>query len=331
LKPHRPCFSFCHSRRESAYLRPHSKESNLQQASRLQIILAFATIYLVWGSTFLAIRIGVHQVPPLLFAALRFFTAGLILLVCTRGRRESLPTPRQWASIALLATLIFLINYGLLFWAEQRVPSGLAAVMLATIPAFTTLAEILILRTQRLTPRLALALLIGFTGVAILLNPFAQTSAVSQIDRAGAAALILSALSWSTASVLTRKLPLPPSKVMSSAAQMLTGGLLLALASTAFGELPRFHPAQVTPAAWLSLAYLIAFGSILGFTTYLWLLHRESPTRVGTYAYVNPLVAVLLGFFAAHEQLGPRTLLGSAFILLSVIVITTTPAERIGP
>ena len=298
---------------------------------RAKILLAFAVIYLVWGSTFLAIRIGVHEVPPLLFAALRFFVAGLILLAYTLYRRETLPTPRQWGSITIIATLIFLVDYGLLFWAEQRVPSGIAAVMLATIPAFTTLAEILILRTQRLTSRLALALLIGFSGVAILVNPFAQPDGVTGIDRTGAAALIVASLAWSIASVLTRKLDLPPSKVMSSAAQMLTGGLLLILASAAFKEFPRLHSATVTPAAWLSLAYLIIFGSILGFTTYLWLLHHESPTRVGTYAYVNPLVAVLLGYFAAHEQLGPRTLLGSAFILLSVIVITTTPARAPKP
>ena len=291
----------------------------------LQIILAFATLYLVWGSTFLAIRVGVQAVPPLLFAALRFFTAGAILFAYTRSRREPLPTSRQWVSIAVLSALIFLLNYGLLFWAEQRVPSGIAAVMLATIPAFTALAEIVLLRTRRLTLPLTIALALGLTGVAVLTLPAVRLGA-STIDLAGACALLLAAVTWSVASALTRKLPLPVSKATSSACQMLLGGIFLFFASTAFHELPRFHPAQVSPAAWLSLAYLILAGSLLGFTTYLWLIHRESPTRVATYAYVNPLVAVLIGYFLAHEPLAPRTLLGSAFILLSVIVITTIPA-----
>ena len=293
---------------------------------RLKIILAYATIYLVWGSTFLAIRIGVHEVPPLLLAALRFFTAGLILFVYTLSRREPLPTKRQWISIAILAALIFLADYGILFWAEQRVPSGIAAVMLATIPAFTALAEIPLLHTRRLTLSLAIALVLGLFGVAILTVPTAQLG-VSGIDVPAALALLLAAATWSLASALTRRLDLPASKATSSAAQMLLGGFMLFLTSAIFGEFHRFDPASVTRAAWLALAYLIFAGSLLGFTTYLWLLHRESPTRVATYAYVNPLVAVLLGYFFVDEPLGPRTLLGSAFVLLSVVVITAAPAS----
>src|SRR5271170_2048849 len=154
-------------------------------------LLAFAIIYFVWGSTFLAIRIGVHEVPPLLFAASRFFVAGLILYGWMIARGEPSPTRRQWTSILLLALLIFVIDYGLLFWAEQRVPSGIAAVMMATIPAFMALSEILILRTQRLTARLALALLLGICGVAVLMVPSVSTLNLggAPIDRAGAVAL----------------------------------------------------------------------------------------------------------------------------------------------
>ncbi len=197
--------------------------------------------------------------------------------------------------------------------------------MLATIPAFTALAEIVLLRTRRLTLPLAAALTLGLLGVAILTVPTTHLGA-NTIDPLGALALLLAALTWSIASALTRRLPLPPSKTVSSAAQMLLGGTLLLLASATFGELPRFHPTEVSAAVWLSLAYLILAGSLIGFTTYLWLIHRESPTRVATYAYVNPLVAVLLGTLLAHERIAPRTLLGSAFILLSVILITTIPA-----
>jgi drug/metabolite transporter (DMT)-like permease len=282
----------------------------------------------VWGSTFLAIRIGVHEVPPLLFAAIRFSIAGLILYGWMIARGERSPSRRQWMSVLLLAFLIFVIDYGLLFWAEQHVPSGLAAVMLATIPVFMALSEILVLRTQRLTVRLALALLIGIGGVAVLMSRSLNLPG-APVDRTGAAALLIASVSWSVASVLTRKLPLPSSKVMSSGAQMLAGGMLLAFASAAFGEFHRFHPGTVSRAAWISLLYLIVAGSIIGFTAYVWLIHHESPTKVGTYAYVNPVVAVLLGYFFGGEALGLRTILGTLFILISVVVITTARSKPV--
>jgi hypothetical protein len=191
-------------------------------------LLAFAIIYFVWGSTFLAIRIGVAEVPPFFLAALRFLIAGVALYgwVSTRGK-EPLPTPEQWRSVSLLAFLIFVCDYGLLFWAEQRVPSGIAAVMMALIPAFTALAEIVLLGTQRLTLRLALALGIGIAGVALLMTDSLDLGG-APVDRVGAVALIFAAASWSVASALARKVPLPPSKVMSSGAQMMVGGGFLA-------------------------------------------------------------------------------------------------------
>lgn len=286
-----------------------------------QTLLAFAIIYIVWGSTFLAIRIGVHEVPPLLFAALRFVAAGLALFAWTSLRRETMPTARQWGSILLLAFLIFLVDYGLLFWAEQRVPSGLASVMLGTIPAFTALFEILFLRTQKLTARLALALVIGLCGVAVL-STRALHLGDAPINPVGAIALVIGAISWSLASILTRRLPLPESKMVSSAAQMLTGGALLLAGSLTMGEFSRFHPAAVSAAAWWALVYLIVAGSLIGFTAYVWLIHHQSPTKVGTYAYVNPVVAVLLGYFFGGEPLGLRAVLGTACVLFSVVVIT---------
>lgn len=290
-------------------------------------LLAFSIIYFAWGSTFLAIRIGVQEVPPLFLAALRFFVAGSALFAWTVLRREQLPKAREWTSICLLAFLIFVVDYGLLFWAEQRVPSGLAAVMLATIPAFTALAEIVILRTQRLTFRLASALLIGIAGVAVLTSHTLDLGG-APIDRVGAIALIIGAVSWSLASVLNRRLPLPASKLVSSGAQMLVGGIMLTAASALAGEFPRFHPAEVSLRAWIALIYLIVIGSIVGFTAYLWLIHHHSPTKVGTYAYVNPVVAVLLGYLLASEALGPRTILGTLFVLISVLVITTARTAK---
>jgi drug/metabolite transporter (DMT)-like permease len=292
-----------------------------------KILLAFVIIYFVWGSTFLAIRVGVREVPPLLFAAMRFLVAGLVLFGWMIARGERSPSVTQWTSISLLAVVIFVLDYGSLFWAEQRVPSGIAAVMLATIPAFMALSEVLFLRTQRLTLRLGTALLIGIAGVAMLMSPWLRVSG-APIDPLGASALIFASISWSVASTLTRKVPLPDSKVMSSGAQMLAGGVFLTLTAAAFGEFHDFHPSNVSRGAWFSLLYLIVAGSIIGFTAYVWLIHHESPTKVGTYAYVNPVVAVLVGYFLGGEPLALRTIVGAALVLVSVIAITTTPAKK---
>jgi drug/metabolite transporter (DMT)-like permease len=293
---------------------------------RWKTLLAFAIIYFVWGSTFLAIRIGVREVPPLLLAGVRFFAAGIVLYAWVRATGIASPSRREWLSVTLLAALIFLLDYGLVFWAEQRVPSGITAVMLATIPAFTALAEILILRTQRLTFRLGCALLVGLAGVAVLVSRSVSLGD-APIDRSGAIALLVGALSWSLASVLNRKLVLPQSKIMNSGAQMLVGGILLLVAAAILGEFNGFHWQAVSSHVWLALAYLIVAGSIIAFTAYVWLIHHESPTKVGTYAYVNPVIAVLLGYFLAGEALGARTILGTVLVLVSVVVITTTPKK----
>jgi drug/metabolite transporter (DMT)-like permease len=295
---------------------------------RWKTLLAFAIIYFVWGSTFLAIRVGVREVPPFLLAGMRFFAAGIVLYAWMRAKRTPSPTRRQWAAALLLAVLIFVLDYGLLFWAEQRVPSGIAAVMMATIPVFMTLAEILLLRTQRLTVRLGFALLVGIGGVAVLVS---RSSGFGEgpINPSGAIALLVAAISWSLAAVLTRKLSLPESRVMSSGAQMLAGGILLMLIAAILDEFRGFQVQAVSARAWLALAYLIVAGSIIGFTAYVWLIHRESPTKVGTYAYANPVVAVLVGYFFGDEGLGARTVLGTLLVLVSVVMITTTPKRNI--
>jgi drug/metabolite transporter (DMT)-like permease len=297
--------------------------------SMWKTLLAFAILYLVWGSTYFAIRVGVSEVPPFLFAAMRFLIAGLVLYGWIIARGEPSPRGVQWASASLLAILFFVLDYGLVYWAEQRVPSGIAAVMMATTPAFMALWEISFLRTQRLTVRLAVALLIGLGGVAVLMSRSLNVGG-APIDRAGAVAIIVAALSWSVASILTRKLPLPSSQVMSSAVQMLVGGMFLALTAAALGEFRAFHPWTISRGAWLALLYLTVAGSIMAFTAYVWLIHHESPTKVVTYAYVNPVVAVLLGYFLGGEALGRRTILGALFVLISVVVITTTRAKRSG-
>lgn len=289
---------------------------------RWKTLLAFAIIYLVWGSTFYAIRVGVHEVPPLLLAAVRFTVAGAILFAWGAAQGERLPSRREWASIALVAVLIFVVDYGMLFWAEQRVPSGTAAVILATIPAFMALAEILFLRTERLTLRLGAALLIGLAGVVVLVDPSLGMGG-APVYALGAGGLLIGAVSWSGASVLSKKLTMPSSKMMSAAAQMLLGGVLLSAVAAAAGEGPGFDWGAVSAGAWAALAYLIVAGSIVGFTAYTWLIHHHSPTKVGTYAYVNPVVAVIVGHFLGGEVLDARTVSGTILVIVSVIVITT--------
>ena len=295
---------------------------------RWKALLAFAIIYLVWGSTFLAIRVGVAEVPPFLLAGMRFLIAGAVLYGWVRATGTPSPTLREWGSATLLAVLIFVGDYGLVFWAERRVPSGITAVMMATIPVFMTLSEILIMKTQRLTFRLGAALLVGIGGVVVLVSRSANFGD-APVDTRGAAALIVGAISWAVGSTLTRKVALPSSKAMSSGAQMLAGGVLLTLTAAALGEFNGFQVQAVSLKAWLALVYLIIAGSIIAFTAYVWLIHHESPTKVGTHAYVNPVVAVVLGYLLLGEPIGPRTILGTVFVLVSVVVITTTPKKTI--
>jgi drug/metabolite transporter (DMT)-like permease len=301
------------------------------QPSAWKVLLAFAIIYFVWGSTFLAIRIGVREVPPFLLAGMRFLVAGLVLYVWMRARGTPSPSAREWCAASVLAILIFVLDYGLVFWAERRVPSGITAVIMATIPVFMALGEIVFLRTQRLTLRLGIALLVGMVGVAVLVGRFLVGNSMilseAPVDTAGACALLIGAVSWSVAASLSRKLPSPAAKAMSSGAQMLAGGVLLTLTAALLGEFRGFHVQVVSRGAWFALAYLIVAGSIVAFTAYVWLIHHESPTRVGTYAYVNPVVAVLLGYFLGGEAIGPRTIVGTLLVLVSVVVITTTPRK----
>ena len=303
-----------------------------------KLLLAFAIVYFVWGSTFLAIRVGVSEVPPFLLAGLRFVIAGTVLFGWMRIAKETpVPTLREWMSASLVAVLVFVGDYGLVFWAERRVPSGLTAVMMANIPLFMALSEILFLKTQRLTFRLGAALLTGIAGVAVLVSR-SLSFGEDPINAAGAIALVVAGASWSLAAPLLRTLPLPASKPMSSAAQMLIGGVWLLLLSAAMGEFRGFRFAAVSGKAWLALVYLIIAGSIVAYTAYVWLLHYESPTKVGTYAYVNPVVAVVVGYFLGGETVGPRTLLGALLVLVSVVVITTSarkpapvPLEQTAP
>ena len=290
--------------------------------SKLTAWLAFATVYIVWGSAYFAIRVGVREVPPFLLAALRFLLAGAALYGWTILRGERSPTARQWISAFVVAIPIFVLNFGMVFWAERRVPSGITGVLMAMTAVFIALAEIFVLRTQKLSLRLAFALIIGIGGVAVLTSHSLHIGGAA-VNRAGALALLAASTGMATATALMPRLSLPRSNLMSSGAQMLAGGVWLALISVAFGEPRSFHPSAVSFKAWMALLYLVVAASIVTFTAYVWLIHHESPTKAGTYAYVNPLVAVLIGYFLGGETLESRTIIGSLLILVSVAVITT--------
>jgi drug/metabolite transporter (DMT)-like permease len=288
-----------------------------------KILLAFSIIYFVWGSTYLAIRVGVREMPPFLMAGARFTAAGLAMYVWLRLTGVPSPSWRQWRGSIILGSLMFLLDYACLFWAEQRVPSGVSAVILAIIPVNITLMEILFLRTQRLTFRLAMGLVVGIMGVIVLANPRASLGE-APLDRGGVVALLVASLGWSVGTIVSRRLVSPESKPMSAAAQMFSGGLQLLLLSALSGEFGQFHFQNISVNAWFSLVYLVIAGSIIGYTAYVWLLHYESPTKVGTYAYVNPVIAVIIGAALGGEVIGKRTMLGTALILIGVVAITTT-------
>src|SRR5437660_327881 len=208
--------------------------------ARWKILLAFAITYLVWGSTSLALCIGVREMPPFLMAGLRFTAAGLALYLWMRLTGVASPSWREWRAATVLGSLMFLLDYACLFWAEQRIPSGVAAVILAAIPVCITLLEIVFLRTQKLTIRLALGLLVGIIGVAVLINPSAALGE-APLDRGGAIALLVACAGWSIGTVVSKRLILPQSKPMSAAAQMLTGGVMLLALAAIVGEFERFH------------------------------------------------------------------------------------------
>jgi drug/metabolite transporter (DMT)-like permease len=277
------------------------------------LILAFFAIYVVWGSTFFAIRVLVQTVPPLFAAGARFFTAGVILYGISRLRGVEPPSMKEWRNLATLGALMFLVTYSALFWAEKTVPSGIAAVLVATLPLITMLLETLVFRREPLHTKTALAIGLGFTGVAILTwNP-------GHFPFLPCLAILGGETGWATGAVLSSQLQLPKSRAITAGAQMALGGLMLLICSLAAGEL-RTLPHFTLPAG-LALLYLIVFGSLFAFTAFVWLLSRMPATAVSSHAYVNPVVALALGHWFAGEIFSGRMLVGGLLILVSVAVI----------
>ncbi|MGD0132120.1 MAG: EamA family transporter [Bryobacteraceae bacterium] len=281
----------------------------------VRTVLAFFAIYVLWGTSFLGIRIAVQEVPPLFAAGTRFFVAGVVLYAFMRVRGQPRPTRSQWRSLATIGLLMFVAEYGPLFWAEKYVPSGIASVLEATLPLITMALETWVFRRHRFHWRLLAAILLGLCGVSLLLIRNGE----QHYGLLPCLAILAGATGWSLGSVLNRSLDLPDSRALTSGAAMVLGGGMLLALSGLFGEL---HPLpHVSLRGALALLYLVIFGSLLGFTAFVWLLARMPATRVSSHAYVNPVVAVALGHFVAGEVITTKTLIGTALVLASVILI----------
>lgn len=289
-----------------------SKES---ESYRLRMLFSFFAVYVIWGTTFLAIRIAVEELPPLFAAAARFFTAGLVLLAFMRIKGDVFPTRRQWRNLGIVALFLFVAEYAPLFWAERFVPSGVVSVLAATIPILTLVAEALILREKHLRPTTIVATLIGFGGIVILL----LRTGNSNIALVPCVAVLAGSICWAVGSVFNRSMDLPKSRPVTSGATMMLGGVGLFALSAAFGELRPFPHISLRGAE--ALLYLIVFGSLIAFTAYVWLIGHMSASRVSSYAYVNPIIAVAIGHFWAAEPITPRILAGTALVLISVFLI----------
>jgi drug/metabolite transporter (DMT)-like permease len=279
------------------------------------MVLAFFAIYVLWGTTFLAIRVAVEEMPPLFAAGARFFAAGVVLYGFMRLRGNEKPTAIQWRNLAVMGLLMFVAEYGPLFWAEKYVPSGVVSVLAATLPIITLVLEMIVLRQQQIRPMVVAATLVGFAGVAVLLLPNGR----QHFGLLPCLAILAGATTWSLGSVLTRSMDLPKFRPLTAGAAMMLGGAALLAISAGFGEM---HPLpHISLRGGLALLYLIVFGSLVAFTAFVWLLAHMPATRVASHAYVNPIVAVALGYFAAGEVVTMRMLAGTVLVLTSVFLI----------
>jgi len=290
---------------------------------KTKVWIALLALYIVWGSTYLAIRFSVETIPPFLHASLRFLISGAILYVWRRAAGDPAPTAGHWRSTAIVGTALLLGGNGLVAWAEQTVPSGIAALLITTSPFWLVLFESMRAGGTKPTWQAILGLIVGFAGVFILIGPAEITGAEGGFDTFGVILLLLAPLFWSMGSIFAKGADMPKSTLLSTGMQMLMGAVALFVVSLIKGELNGFSFGLVSMRSWLALAYLITFGSLIGFVSYGWLLHNAPVSLMSTYAYVNPVVAVLLGSLLADEPLNGRILIAAAIIIGSVVLINS--------
>jgi drug/metabolite transporter (DMT)-like permease len=295
--------------------------------SNISIVAAFGAVYIVWGSTYLAIRFAIETIPPFLMAGTRFLIAGSLLYVWTRSIGAPKPTALHWRSAVIIGALMLLLGNGGVTWAEQVIPSGIAALLIATVPIWIVLIDWLWHRAARPQPRIIIGLVIGVIGAGVLTGPAGFTG-TSGVDPLGALALLIATISWGFGSLYSRRAPLPSSPLLSTAMEMLAGGFLLCCLAVFTGEPARLNLDALSFKSLLCLGYLVVFGSLIGFTSYIWLLRVTSAARVSTYAFVNPLIAMFLGWAIAGEALTFQTLLAAGIIVIAVFLIVTGGSLR---
>lgn len=295
-------------------------------ASRSKIIAAFAAVYIFWGGTYLAIRFAVESIPPFLMAGTRLVIAGGGLYLWLRLRGEQKPTFSHWKSATIVGFLLLLMGNGGVSWSEQFVPSGVAALIIAITPCWFVVFEWLT-RGVKPTKTIIGGLILGTAGIILLIDPVNLVGG-DHVDLLGASVLMIATISWAWGSLFSRHADMPSSPLLGTAMEMLSGGILLLFLGMVTGELGRLDLSAITGTSLLSLSYLVIFGSLIAFSSYIWLLKVVRPSLVSTYAYVNPVIAVMLGWVLAGEALGGRILFATAIIVAAVALITTFNARR---
>jgi drug/metabolite transporter (DMT)-like permease len=290
--------------------------------SQTSIILALSAVYVFWGGTYLAMKIAIETIPPFIMGGTRFLTAGLLVYIWEIYKGQKLPEKSHWLYASLLGILMLLIGQGGIIWAQQYVPSGVAAIIFATVPLWMTLISWVCQGAQRPNNLVIFGLFLGFFGIVLQVKNSLLGVDVNSNHWVGYIVLILAAVSWAWGSVYSRVFRLPASPLMSIALQMLTGGTFYIVVSLLKGEWKQFEVLSISLGSMLSLGYLILFGSIIGFGAYIWLLKVADPTMVSTYAYVNPVVAVFLGCTLAGEPLTLNDAVVAMLILTSVVIIS---------
>lgn len=290
--------------------------------ARALVLTAFATVYVVWGSTYLAIRYAVATLPPFVMAGARFLLAGAIMIAWAKWKDGARATGSNWRAAAIAGALLLAFGNGAVVWAEQRVPSGLTALLVAAVPLWMVLADWLRPGGTRPTLGVAIGVAVGIAGIVLLVGPASLGG--QRVDPAGSAALVFGSLSWAIGSLYSRTADLPANPIFATGMEMFAGGAVLWLGALLTGDWGRLDLAHASASSITGFVYLVIFGSLIGFTAYAWLLRVSTPARVSTYAFVNPVIAVLLGWAIAHEPVGPRTIVAAAVIVGAVALITMT-------
>jgi drug/metabolite transporter (DMT)-like permease len=286
------------------------------------VLIAFAAVYIVWGSTYLAIRVGIESFPPLILAGFRHLCAGLILYPIFRWKTGIRATAAHWRTAVVTGFLLLFIGNGGVSWAEQTVPSGIAALLVATVSLWLVILDWLRPGGTRPVFKVVVGLSMGFAGLVLLVGP-AHVGGSDRVDPRGAGVLVFASLAWACGSLYSKHGGMPRSPMLSVAMQCLAGGVILLVVGLFTGGFRALHFAAITARSWLALGYLIVLGSGIGFSAYIYILQKSTAARVGTYAFVNPIVALFLGWLLAGEAISLRTVLAAGVILTAVILVIT--------